>query len=436
MLNKYEDQLWICKACRPEVRNFTEKVTKLKKKNEVLLEEIKEMREAMKEMVKEEMERANQKAKEIAREEIGMETRNSFAALKDEVVTNIKEEMVEIIKEEEDKHRRRKNLVLYNVPESRRPNPSGRKQEDEDFCQALFTETLEVPREEFKIKKAIRLGKNRYEGRNRPVLVKFEEESEKWNTLKNVRKLRGETDEVKRKIGISQDLTMRQREQERCLRQELMEKRERGETGWYIKKRKTVQSQRGRKQRILSNTQNKQENDKDKDNRKPTHREQKTFSVKLINIQGLSNTKVVEVEHLLKDKGDLLCITETQNTTNSTKFTDNIIRHISMRTAKDKKGGGLMTCYREGKEIDFKQTNIDKNTKDFMEIRGKIWNFDMVIILLYFSVETKEEDRQRNQKMKKEVERRIETVEEEEALIVLGDFNGHIGMLGYHTSEQ
>ena len=235
MLNKYEDQLWICKACRPEVRNFTEKVTKLKKKNEVLLEEIKEMREAMKEMVKEEMERANQKAKEIAREEIGMETRNSFAALKDEVVTNIKEEMVEIIKEEEDKHRRRKNLVLYNVPESRRPNPSGRKQEDEDFCQALFTETLEVPREEFKIKKAIRLGKNRYEGRNRPVLVKFEEESEKWNTLKNVRKLRGETDEVKRKIGISQDLTMRQREQERCLRQELMEKRERGEIGWYIK---------------------------------------------------------------------------------------------------------------------------------------------------------------------------------------------------------
>ena len=217
------------------MRNFTEKVTKLKKKNEVLLEEIKEMREAMKEMVKEEMERANQKAKEIAREEIGMETRNSFAALKDEVVTNIKEEMVEIIKEEEDKHRRRKNLVLYNVPESRRPNPSGRKQEDEDFCQALFTETLEVPREEFKIKKAIRLGKNRYEGRNRPVLVKFEEESQKWNTLKNVRKLRGETDEVKRKIGISQDLTMRQREQERCLRQELMEKRERGEIGWYIK---------------------------------------------------------------------------------------------------------------------------------------------------------------------------------------------------------
>ena len=64
------------------------------------------------------------------------------------------------------------------------------------------------------------------------------------------------------------------------------------------------------------------------------------FSIKLINIQGFSKTKIVEVEKLLENSNDVLCLTETQHKVDRLNLNDNIIKHTSMRDLTDKKGGG------------------------------------------------------------------------------------------------
>ena len=52
-------------------------------------------------------------------------------------------------------------------------------------------------------------------------------------------------------------------------------------------------------------------------------------------------------------------------------------------------------------------------------------------MIVYFSVVNKHEDKKRNERIKKEVEKIIVNVEEEhEALMILGNFNGHITGLG------
>ena len=53
------------------------------------------------------------------------------------------------------------------------------------------------------------------------------------------------------------------------------------------------------------------------------------------------------------------------------------------------------------------------------------------IVLVYFSVVSKQEDKNRNERLKKEVEDIIaKAKQEQEAVMILGDFNGHTGLLG------
>ena len=64
-----------------------------------------------------------------------------------------------------------------------------------------------------------------------------------------------------------------------------------------------------------------------------------------------------------------------------------------MRSEKDKKGGGLMVIYQAGSDID---------------LRGRIKDKDIRILLAYFSVEHKPEDKQRNYLFIKALTKKIE----------------------------
>ena len=156
--------------------------------------------------------------------------------LKGDIVIEVMEELKEI----EDKKSRDCNLILYNVPESTKTVSRDRMDEDGSYCEKLFTEGVLVNRKDFTITDIIRLGKRGENERPRPILVKLQSGREKWNILKNARNLRKCTHNGMNTISIAPDLTIREREQDKKVRNELKIKKENGENDWFIKNGKLV----------------------------------------------------------------------------------------------------------------------------------------------------------------------------------------------------
>ena len=60
------------------------------------------------------------------------------------------------------------------------------------------------------------------------------------------------------------------------------------------------------------------------------------YKIKLLNIQGLTKVKAVELEHLFENN-DILCLTETQQKIEKISFNKSIKYITSMRDVKEKK---------------------------------------------------------------------------------------------------
>ena len=101
----------------------------------------------------------------------------------------------------------------------------------------LFTNELQA--EEVEIVETVRLGKKQVldgeENKLRPILVKLTETHVKWNILKNAKKIKYTEKEEYKKVFIAPDLTLKERKINKELREQLQEKRNKGEKGWYIK---------------------------------------------------------------------------------------------------------------------------------------------------------------------------------------------------------
>ena len=88
-------------------------------------------------------------------------------------------------------------------------------------------------------------------------------------------------------------------------------------------------------------------------------RDQVSVKIRLLNVQGFSDTKYIE----LKDRflgGDkeynIICLTETHQKTEKVKIGDGLFNHLMMREINDKKGGGLQIM-----GIQNEQVNLEKN---------------------------------------------------------------------------
>ena len=80
----------------------------------------------------------------------------------------------------------------------------------------------------------------------------------------------------------------------------------------------------------------------------------------MINIQGLTKAKYLEVEDILNEENtnNIVCITETQQKIDKTVESKGVKKHIAMRNMDDKKGGGLMILYREEEKMELKIEKI------------------------------------------------------------------------------
>lgn len=161
----------------------------------------------------------------------------------------------------------------------------------------------------------------------------------------------------------------------------------------------------------------------------------KPLVIHLLNIQGLTRAKQIEIMDLIKEEGAIICLTETQQKIEKITWTDCIEKVEKMRNVQDKKGGGLLMAFKKNNWLKMEQ--VETTNADVLYVVVKAYSTMLNVILLYFSIPKAAKDKDRNQEMRKEVETIIGKAEERgEACLVLGDFNGHIDMLGYQKQDE
>ena len=160
--------------------------------------------------------------------------------------------------------------------------------------------------------------------------------------------------------------------------------------------------------------------------------EEKEIVIKLINMQGLTKEKYVEVEKLLEKYFDIICITEGQNKVDKIQTSRGICKLEVLREDKDKKGGGLMILVKEGK---VKLEITPSKSKDILDVEGRVGKEDIRLILVYMAAGSTAQAKVRNDKIREEIEQKIIN-NTKENLMVLGDMNGHIGILGEQEEDR
>ena len=147
-------------------------------------------------------------------------------------------ELMELMRGEEDKEREESKIIMHFVKESKKDNGYGRGIEDKETVMEIFREEMGMTR--VVIEKVVRLGRKTISGeggqerRRRPLMVTFGSPGQKWGVIKNARKLRSAVNVENRKVKIYPDLTHAERQNEFKLREQLWQKRQAGELGWFI----------------------------------------------------------------------------------------------------------------------------------------------------------------------------------------------------------
>ena len=129
-----------------------------------------------------------------------------------------------------------------------------------------------------------------------------------------------------------------------------------------------------------------------------------------------------------------MCVTETQKKVDDIRKSRGIVVRSSMRGEEEQKGGGLMIIYREGEGKNWNK--IENGYADILEVEGKIGDLVSRIILCYFRTGAGEEIDRGNRRLRDFILGRIEQVGGEMGMIVLGDFNGHLGYLGEQRENR
>lgn len=239
ILDKHESLVWFCKKCKPKILN---KATKESKENEELKSINIKLLEKLEDLVKkidDMQEEVNTLKQQLTHNGNGV----NVTVNEEEIIQKTTKEVIEYLREEEDKNKRKPNLVMYNIPDANKIDDKEQVDEDLATCYDIIENSLGLRKDEYHVQEIVRLGKPRNERnnreenrpRNRPILVKLANEKEKWTVLKKARNLRDETDPVKKRVGIAPDLTKKEQEIERQMRQELNMRKAEGETGLYIK---------------------------------------------------------------------------------------------------------------------------------------------------------------------------------------------------------
>ena len=119
-----------------------------------------------------------------------------------EYISNAREE-----EQPKNPERRKNNLILFNVNESRKETQTAKNEDDEAECRRIF---VEVGVEDCTVEHMFRLGRPSDNGKHRPLLVKLSTEKEKWIILSRAKRLKNSTGQMG-KVYINRDMSKEER---------------------------------------------------------------------------------------------------------------------------------------------------------------------------------------------------------------------------------
>ncbi len=137
----------------------------------------------------------------------------------------------DVVKEIKDQEDRKRNIIFFNIPESKSREPNDRTKHDKEEVKEL-TRICQATIKKDDMVRAIRLGKKPDADKPRPLLIEVSSDEKKRALFKNLSKLQGAPDEY-RSISVQNDLTPKQREQEKLLRDQA--KKQEGEASGEVK---------------------------------------------------------------------------------------------------------------------------------------------------------------------------------------------------------
>ena len=134
-----------------------------------------------------------------------------------------------------DKERRKCNVVIYNLPEETGDSQAERSEKDILKFREIVKKELHL---NIRITRAFRAGKQT-PGRPRLLIASLENVETKLELLKLARQLRNSTEW--NSLFVNPDLTLKEREEGKKLREELIRRKMAGETNLYIRQGRIVQ---------------------------------------------------------------------------------------------------------------------------------------------------------------------------------------------------
>lgn len=135
-----------------------------------------------------------------------------------------------------DRSKRTRNLVVHNFSEQQGETALDRSQADITLFTTMIRDTLKI---NVRATKSFRAGKS-IPGKDRLLIITLENEDAKHDILRMASQLKS----VRKwgRVFITPDLTFKERQEQKKLREELWRRREAGETNIYIRRGKIVQS--------------------------------------------------------------------------------------------------------------------------------------------------------------------------------------------------
>ena len=163
------------------------------------------------------------------------DTTTALSSVKMPLVAPTTSNATDIVDEYLDCERRKPNLIIYGIPESSGSTPDERKLNDKTYFTDLVHSEFKL--DNIEITKFVRLGKQ-IEGKIRPLLVTLMDSYVRGHLLRNAKTLRNSSSH--QNVYISPDLTPKEREINKLLREQLRRRKEAGESDLIIRRGKIV----------------------------------------------------------------------------------------------------------------------------------------------------------------------------------------------------
>ena len=216
-----EDISWYCKSCKqPAMVAILENKSiedKVKEHTEKINQKIKAIESNLhKKAESAELEKLQRRVEElenrIKKVQDNSQGGRSWADITDSaekrtVQEVIKKSLKDRDNEEKERQKRQRNIIIFELPESKETNTEDRKEEDIRKFIALCRNICKVNIIEESLEKAIRLGKVS-DDKERPLLITLKEENKKREIFQNLNKI-CEAGDPFDKITVTHDLTVK-----------------------------------------------------------------------------------------------------------------------------------------------------------------------------------------------------------------------------------